>query len=110
MTQQNAPRLFVSDAQQKSFIEVVKFSIISKVTKNFTFTCIKVNENGTEAAAATFGKFSPTSLNIKTVEPKKIHADHPFLFAILLGKAENRHVLFMGQYNNNCNWLYFDRI
>ncbi len=54
---------------------------------------ILVNEEGTEAAAATAGGVGPTSY-----EPAVFHADHPFLF--LIRDRVTGSILFMGRVVN----------
>jgi serpin B len=53
---------------------------------------VEVNEEGTEAAAATGGIITPTSL------PPTFHADHPFLFLIRHRPSES--ILFLGRVVN----------
>ena len=55
---------------------------------------VDVNEEGTEAAAATGIVLAQTSA-IKRDEPEKFHADHPFLFAIVDNRSGG--VLFLGR-------------
>lgn len=55
---------------------------------------IDVNEEGTEAAAATALVMVPTSALLPP-EPKLFRADHPFIFMILDRKT--KHILFMGR-------------
>lgn len=52
---------------------------------------VDVNEEGTEAAAATIGTITATS----AVEPIQFIADHPFFFAIM--DDESGNILFMGK-------------
>jgi serpin B len=54
---------------------------------------VKVDEKGTEAAAATGTVMTVTSADIS--QPKDFKADHPFLFFIR--DTKNGHVLFMGR-------------
>jgi len=54
-------------------------------------TYIKVNEEGTEAAAVTAIVFETTSIG----PPKQITVDHPFLFAIT--ENSSKSILFMGK-------------
>ncbi|MFH4973539.1 hypothetical protein AB6A40_000248 [Gnathostoma spinigerum] len=66
--------LFISDVIHQAFVEV--------------------NEEGTEAAAATAIVMMATSLNAAPPEPIRFTADHPFLFTIVKGDI----ILFMGAY------------
>ncbi|ETN69679.1 hypothetical protein NECAME_15156 [Necator americanus] len=68
----SSPPLKVSDAAHKALIEV--------------------DEEGTTAAAATFFKIIPLSLNLE--QPKIFTADHPFVFIL----TKNNNPLFMGQF------------
>ncbi len=70
--------LFVSDVIHKAFIEV--------------------NEEGTEAAAATVIGVVATAMPINPQEPKVFDANHPFMFYII--DKETRNILFMGQLVN----------
>ena len=53
-----------------------------------------VNEEGTEAAAATGISIGVTSAPVPT-KPEEFHADHPFAFAIVDNRAGS--VLFLGR-------------
>jgi serpin B len=55
---------------------------------------VDVNEEGTEAAAATGIVIAPTSAR-EPAKPEEFHADHPFLFAIVDNRAGS--VLFLGR-------------
>jgi serpin B len=66
--------LFISAAIHKAFVDV--------------------NEEGTEAAAATGISIAPLAA-IPPPEPQEFHADHPFLFAIVDNRAGS--VLFLGR-------------
>ncbi|CAH1792802.1 unnamed protein product, partial [Owenia fusiformis] len=68
----NDPKLVVSEVIHKAFVEV--------------------NEEGTEAAAATGTIFRTTSIKLK--QPKIFRADHPFLFVIR--EDITGAILFMG--------------
>lgn len=59
-------------------------------------TYISVDEQGTEAAAAT-GMAAVESAFEEPAEPVEFRADHPFTF-IIYDKA-NKEILFMGEYN-----------
>ncbi|MEX2140670.1 MAG: serpin family protein [Pirellulales bacterium] len=66
--------LFISAALHKAFVDV--------------------NEEGTEAAAATGIVVTPLSAVVPS-KPEEFHADHPFLFAIVDNRAGS--VLFLGR-------------
>lgn len=59
---------------------------------------VKVNEEGTEAAAATGLVMKTTSLPLKAPDPKLFVADHPFLFFLV--DTETGAPMFMGRVNN----------
>lgn len=61
-------------------------------------TFIEVNEEGTEAAAATSVTIAPTSIAIPTVPPFEMNVDRPFFFAIQ--DDQTGTVLFMGSILN----------
>jgi serpin B len=67
--------LFISAALHKAFVDV--------------------NEQGTEAAAATGIVFEVTSAVVEPKRPEEFHADHPFLFGIVDNRAGS--VLFLGR-------------
>jgi serpin B len=72
------------------------FSAISKSNDLFLSAVVhgafvEVNEEGTEAAAATGGVVSATSVRI----PEMFTADHPFLY--LIRDRETGCILFMGR-------------
>jgi serpin B len=67
--------LFISAALHKAFVDV--------------------NEQGTEAAAATGIVIAPLSAVIEPTKPEEFHADHPFLFAIVDNRVGS--VLFLGR-------------
>jgi serpin B len=77
-----------------AFTEFADFSGISTIPLNISNvihkTYIKVNEEGTEAAAVTTVMMQATSFNPKT----ELRFDHPFLFAIT--EKSSRSILFMG--------------
>jgi serpin B len=53
------------------------------VSEIFHRTFIAVDEQGTEAAAATaVGEFAGTAVRMNPPEPVEVHVDHPFFFAI----------------------------
>ena len=56
---------------------------------------ISVDENGTEAAAATVVEMEVGSAAPDETEPPEIHIDRPFLFVI--GDTQTGAVLFMGR-------------
>ena len=57
---------------------------------------VDVNEEGTEAAAATIGGIENTSVNIN--RHPVFRADHPFIF--LIQEKKTGHILFMGKVTN----------
>jgi serpin B len=67
--------LFISAALHKAFVDV--------------------NEQGTEAAAATGIVIAPTSAIVEPSKPQEFHADHPFLIAIVDNRAGS--LLFVGR-------------
>ncbi len=67
-------KLMISDVLHKAFVEV--------------------NEEGTEAAAATAVMIQPTSALVPRPDPR-FHADHPFIF--LIRDQQTGAVLFMGR-------------
>lgn len=70
-----APNLMVSDVVQEAWV--------------------KVDEEGTQAAAATAGVVAATSLPVPRVTPERFAVDHPFLFAIR--DNATGAVLFLGR-------------
>jgi len=83
-----------------AFSDEADFSGISeeplKISEVVHKTFVEVNEEGTEAAAATgMGMVLSTGLGSKPPEPKVFTADHPFLFFIWDRKADA--VLFSGR-------------
>lgn len=58
---------------------------------------IKVDEAGTEAAAATFGTMAPTSA-APTTDPRTIEFNRPFAFAVV--DTNSGAVLFAGEHNS----------
>uniref|UniRef100_A0A0K0E114 SERPIN domain-containing protein n=1 Tax=Strongyloides stercoralis TaxID=6248 RepID=A0A0K0E114_STRER len=82
---------FSHDADFSGITESEKLFISNVVQKVF----IDVNENGTEAAAATAMMIECLMLPIPPENPIVFKADHPFLFFILY---DNKHMLFNGIY------------
>jgi len=76
LPQLNSHAVYVSDARHKSYIEV--------------------NEESSEAAAATTFEITLTSALINPTPPFEFIADHPFMFVIL--DNETKTTLFMGRY------------
>ena len=74
--QLNSHGVYVSNARHKSYIEV--------------------NEESSEAAAATTLEITLTSAQIYPTSPFEFIADHPFMFVIL--DNETKTTLFMGRY------------
>jgi len=68
--------LFISDVLHKAFVEV--------------------NEDGTEAAAATAIVMALCGAIMDPNPPKDFIADHPFMFAII--SSEDKTLLFLGHY------------
>jgi serpin B len=56
---------------------------------------VDVNEEGTEAAAATGLVVAPLSAVRDPEKPEEFHADHPFLFAIVDNRSQG--ILFLGR-------------
>ena len=56
---------------------------------------IEIDEEGTEAAAATAVVMVLTSTNQLAIKPFEFKADHPFLFYII--DDETKAILFMGR-------------
>jgi serpin B len=65
------------------------------VTRVFHKAFVKVDEKGTEAAAATAVVLSPRALRRQEQPPAEFKADHPFLF--LLRDVRSGMILFMGR-------------
>ena len=65
-----------------------------QITKAIHKTFIKVNEEGTEAAAVTAVGMGTTSISI----PRVLKLDHPFLYAII--EKQTGAVLFLGMVND----------
>ena len=59
---------------------------------------VDVNEEGTEAAAATGIIMAPTSAAPDPTEPPVFKADHPFVF--MIRDNRNGSILFMGRIKN----------
>ena len=59
---------------------------------------VDVNEEGTEAAAATGVVMMPTAAPVRPEEPPVFRADHPFLF--LIRENQTGSILFMGRVVN----------
>jgi serpin B len=86
-------KLFSNQAQLTNIADV-GLTVSDAVHEAF----IKVNENGTEAAAATGFKAVPLSAQIPPPSPVAFTADHPFLFAII--HKPTSAVLFYGKVNS----------
>lgn len=83
---------------KKAFTDEANFNDITEGKNNFLISkmihkaYIKINENGTEAAAATAAKLeTSTEKNTRST----FNADHPFMFLI---QQENGNILFIGRY------------
>ena len=59
---------------------------------------VDVNEEGTEAAAATGVAMVASSIVAQPIQPKIFNADHPFIFAIVHNQTGS--ILFMGKVND----------
>jgi serpin B len=62
---------------------------------------VAVDENGTEAAAATAVIFMTTAARMEPAKPKVFKADHPFVF--LIKHNDTGEILFMGRVANPAN-------
>jgi serpin B len=85
-----------------AFSQQADFSGISSEEQLFISTVIHkafvdVNEQGTEAAAATGVVLAPTSAPV-TQEPVTFRADHPFVF--LIRDHRSSSILFLGRLTN----------
>uniref|UniRef100_A0A915KMC8 Serpin domain-containing protein n=1 Tax=Romanomermis culicivorax TaxID=13658 RepID=A0A915KMC8_ROMCU len=58
----------------------------------------KIDENGTEAAAATYIKMVPLRASLPAPSPKKFIADHPFLLVLTVGSRNEKELLFIGKF------------
>ncbi len=65
------------------------------IAKVFHKAFVKVNEKGTEAAAASAVSMAKAGAAAPSEEPKEFKADHPFLF--LLREPRSGMILFMGR-------------
>lgn len=84
------PSAFSNDADFSGMTEEEKLFISNVIHQAY----VKVNEEGTEAAAATAVTMEATSIG-----PRKVFkADHPFIFMIQDNSSGN--ILFMGRVNN----------
>uniref|UniRef100_A0A915JNN0 Serpin domain-containing protein n=1 Tax=Romanomermis culicivorax TaxID=13658 RepID=A0A915JNN0_ROMCU len=89
---------FTDDANfSKMTATSVKISEV--VHKSF----IKIDENGTEAAAATYVKVVPASARFPPPTPKKFTADHPFLLLLTVGGRNDKEILFIGEFYGTRN-------
>ncbi|MDO9537902.1 MAG: serpin family protein [Thermoplasmata archaeon] len=82
---------FSNHADFSGMTDSVSLKISSVIHQSF----VAVNENGTEAAAATAVIMNPTSAPI---QPILFKANHPFIFFIL--HEETGQILFMGKVGN----------
>jgi len=69
-----------------------------KVDNGIHEAYINVNENGTEAAAATAFSMNTRSMPHATVEPVSFVADHPFLYAVM--HKGTGAIVFLGRVNS----------
>jgi len=87
---------------QKMFSNQANFSRMAvqamKVSDAVHEAYIKINENGTEAAAATGVKMVLLSAQYPPPEPVTFIADHPFIFAIV--HKPTSAIVFMGKLNS----------
>jgi len=87
---------------QQIFTDSADFSRMAergmKVSDALHEAYIKVNENGTEAAAVTAFKMVPLSARYPPEQPVSVIADHPFIFAIV--HEPTSAILFMGKVNS----------
>lgn len=87
------PQAFTAAADFSGMTGKAEFSISAAIHKAF----IDVNEQGTEAAAATAIGMTAAAMRMPAPEPPPIifRADHPFLF--LIRDAQSGAILFMGR-------------
>ncbi len=86
-------RAFSAEADFSGISEQKDLSISAVIHKAF----VDVNEEGTEAAAATGIMMRATAAR-QTVQPPVFRADHPFLF--LIRETTTGSILFMGRLTN----------
>ena len=68
------------------------------ISEVFHKTFLALDEHGTEAAAATAVVMMRAMAIIQEPEPKEVHVDHPFLFAIQ--DCDSGACIFLGRMNN----------
>jgi serpin B len=85
---------FTEEADFSGMTTRTKLSISAVVHKAF----VDVDENGTEAAAATAAKGGVLSADPNQPEPVTFRADHPFVF--LIRDNQSGSILFMGRVAN----------
>ncbi|XP_050744113.1 serine protease inhibitor 42Dd isoform X2 [Drosophila biarmipes] len=91
----NMSRIFGDQAELGSMLKSQAPLSVSKIIHK---AFIEVNEEGTEAAAATAAVISLRSLPVSERPPKVFHANRPFFYAIF---DESHGVLFIGNFNTN---------
>ena len=82
---------FTNHADFSNMTEQNNFMISDVIHKAF----IEIDEEGTEAAAATAVVMVLTSTNVEMPKPEEFIANHPFLFYII--DNETKAILFMGR-------------
>ena len=85
---------FSPDADFSGMATIEKLFISDVIHKAY----VAVDEQGTEAAAATGGMFLGAAMPVKEPEPKVFKADHPFLF--LIRHRATGAMLFLGRVVN----------
>ena len=93
------PQAFTGSANFSGMTGKPDFTISAAIHKAY----IDVNEQGTEAAAATSIIMMATAMRVPFPEPPPIvfRADHPFLF--LIRDIDTGAILFMGRVDNPAN-------
>jgi serpin B len=94
LSEMGMPLAFSDNADFTGMTSREKLKIDQVIHKAF----VDVNEEGTEAAAATAVIMRPTSAAVNPLPPVNFHADRPFLF--LIRENVTGSVLFMGRVSN----------
>lgn len=83
-------------SQQANFDRMSQQAL--KVDNGVHEAYITVNENGTEAAAATGFAVNPRAMPMPAVDPTSFVADHPFLYAVV--HKQTGAIVFLGKVNS----------